>query len=230
MKSHRALASWMSVLLLCLCRLCHCVEVQPVLGRFSPSTQFSGMMRAHARMQLKLCYEHYCKMKHLIIKNCLTTMPTMFNLGHVQSNVVKHMKVQAQEKPHLSWCILSQRSIGFGQLPLLVSLVLKPFGGNSEIEAINVDALPDDTLPIEWYIVGSEQVKESGSMFMAYICVQSKSCCWLRVIATYCNLLMYLWSLLSFFCCSISITSVMILYLILTNLTATWQITHTQYI
>ncbi|KAI0279093.1 hypothetical protein BGY98DRAFT_1096332 [Russula aff. rugulosa BPL654] len=119
------------------------------------------------------------EMEHLVIENRLATVPTMSDLGRARSNVVKHVKAQAQEKPRLSRRTLSQRSIGSGQLPSPVSPALKPFGGNSEVEAIDVDALPDDTLPIERQVVGSEQVKsrlESGSMFVTYIRARSKSC------------------------------------------------------
>jgi hypothetical protein len=119
------------------------------------------------------------EMEHLVIENRLATVPTMSDLGRARSNVVKHVKAQAQEKPRLSRRTLSQRSIGSGQLPSPVSPALKPFGGNSEVEAIDVDALPDDTLPIERQVVGSEQVKsrlESGSTFVTYIRARSKSC------------------------------------------------------
>ena len=119
------------------------------------------------------------EMEHLVIENRLATVPTMSDLGRARSTVVKHVKAQAQEKPRLSRRTLSQRSIGSGQLPSPVSPALKPFGGNSEVEAIDVDALPDDTLPIERQVVGSEQVKsrlESGSMFVTYIRARSKSC------------------------------------------------------
>ena len=119
------------------------------------------------------------EMEHLVIENRLATVPTMSDLGRARSNVIKHVKAQAQEKPRLSRRTLSQRSIGSGQLPSPVSPALKPFGGNSEVEAIDVDALPDDTLPIERQVVGSEQVKsrlESGSMFVTYIRARSKSC------------------------------------------------------
>jgi hypothetical protein len=119
------------------------------------------------------------EMEHLVIENRLAAMPTMSDLGRARSNVVKHVKAQAQEKPRLSRRTLSQRSIGSGQLPSPVSPALNPFGGNSEVEAIDVDALPDDTLPIQRQVVGSEQVKarlESGPTYMTYIRARSKSC------------------------------------------------------
>jgi hypothetical protein len=119
------------------------------------------------------------EMEHLVIENRLAAVPTMSDLGRARSNVVKHVKAQAQEKPRLSRRTLSQRSICSGQLPSPVSPALKPFGGNSEVEAIDVDALPDDTLPIQRQVVGSEQVKswlESGPTFVTYIRARSKSC------------------------------------------------------
>lgn len=119
------------------------------------------------------------EMEHLVIENRLAAMPTMSDLGRARSNVVKHVKAQAQEKPRLSRRTLSQRSIGSGQLPSPISPALKPFGGDSEVEAIDVDALPDDTLPIQRQAVGSEQAKlrlESGPTFMTYIRARSKSC------------------------------------------------------
>jgi hypothetical protein len=119
------------------------------------------------------------EMEHLVIENRLAAVPTMSDLGRARSNVVKHVKAQAQEKPRLSRRTLSQRSTGSGQLPSPVSPALTPFGGDSEVEAIDVDALPDDTLPIQRQVVGSEQVKsrlESASTFVTYIRARSKSC------------------------------------------------------
>jgi len=119
------------------------------------------------------------EMEHLVIENRLTAVPTMSDLGRARSNVVKHVKAQAQEKPRISRRTLSQRSIGSGQLPSPVSPALKPFGGNSEVEVIDVDALPGDTLPIQRRVVGSKQEKsqlESGPTFETYIRARSKSC------------------------------------------------------
>jgi hypothetical protein len=119
------------------------------------------------------------EMEHLVIENRLAAVPTMSDLGRARSNVVKHVKAQAQEKPRLSRRTLSQRSTGSGQLPSPVSPALKPFGDNSEVDVIDVDALPDDTLPIQRRVVGSEQEKlrlESGPTFMTYIRARSKSC------------------------------------------------------
>lgn len=117
-----------------------------------------------------------CEMEHLAIENRLAAAPTMSDLGRARSNVVKHVKAQAQEKPRLSRRTLSQRSIGSGQLPSPVSPALKPFGGNSEVEVIDVDALPDNTLPIQRRVVGSEPRLESGPTFVTYIRARSKSC------------------------------------------------------
>jgi hypothetical protein len=120
-----------------------------------------------------------CEMEHLVIENRLAAVPTMSDLGRARSNVVKHVKAQAQEKPRLSRRTLSQRSTGSCQLPSPVSPALKPFGGNSEVDVIDVDALPEDTLPIQRRVVGSEQEKlrlESGPTFMTYIRARSKSC------------------------------------------------------
>ena len=119
------------------------------------------------------------EMEHLVIENRLAAVPTMSDLGRARSNVVKHVKAQAQEKPRLSRRTLSQRSTGSGQLPSPVSPALKTFGDNSEVDVIDVDALPDDTLPIQRRVVGSEQEKlrlESGPTFMTYIRARSKSC------------------------------------------------------
>lgn len=117
------------------------------------------------------------EMEHLVIENRLAAVPTISDLGRARSNVVKHVKAQAQEKPRLSRRTLSQRSIGSGQLPSPVSPALKPFGGNSEVEPIDVDALPDETLPIQRHVVRNEQVTsqlESGPT--TYIRARSKSC------------------------------------------------------
>ncbi len=119
------------------------------------------------------------EMEHLVIENRLASVPTISDLGRARNNVVKHVKAQAQEKPRLSRRTLSQRSIGSGQLPSPVSPALKPFGGNSEVEVIDVDSLPDDTLAIQRRVVGSEQEKsrlESGPTFVTYIRARSKSC------------------------------------------------------
>jgi hypothetical protein len=119
------------------------------------------------------------EMEHLVIENRLAAVPTMSDLGRARGNVVKHVKAQADEKPCLNRRTLSQRSIGSGQLPSPISPALKPFGGDSEVEAIDVDALPDDTLPIQRRVVRSEQEKlrlESGPMIVTYIRARSKSC------------------------------------------------------
>ena len=119
------------------------------------------------------------EMEHLVIENRLAAMPTMSDLGRARSNVVKHVKAQAQEKPRLSRRTLSQRSTGSGQLPSPVSPALKPVGGNSEVDVIDVDALPDGTLPIQRRVVGSKQEKsrlESGPTLETYIRARSKSC------------------------------------------------------
>jgi hypothetical protein len=110
------------------------------------------------------------EMEHLVIENRLATVPIMSDLGRARSNVVKHVKAQAQEKPRLSRRTLSQRSIGSGQLPSPVSPALKPFGGNSEVEVIDVDALP------ERRVVGSEQEKSRLEAGLTYIRARSKSC------------------------------------------------------
>lgn len=119
------------------------------------------------------------EMEHLVIENRLAAMPTMSDLARARSNVVKHMKAQAQEKPRVSRRTLSQRSTGSGQLPSPVSPALKPFGGNSEVDVIDVDALPDGALPIQRRVVGSKQEKsqlESGPTLETYIRARSKSC------------------------------------------------------
>lgn len=119
------------------------------------------------------------EMEHLVIENRLAAVPTMSDLGRARNNVVKHVKAQAEEKPRLNRRTLSQRSMGSGQLPSPVSPALKPFGGNSEVEVIDVDALPDDTPSIQRRVVGCEQEKsrlESEPTFVAYIRARSKSC------------------------------------------------------
>ena len=116
------------------------------------------------------------EMEHLAIENRLAAVPIMSDLGRARSNVVKHVKAQAQEKPRLSRRTLSQRSIGSGQLPSPVSPALKPFGGNSEVEVIDVDALPDGTLPTQRRVVGSEQEKSRLESGLTYIRARSKSC------------------------------------------------------
>lgn len=116
------------------------------------------------------------EMEHLAIENRLAAVPIMSDLGRARSNVVKHVKAQAQEKPRLSRRTLSQRSIGSGQLPSPVSPALKPFGGNSEVEVIDVDALPDGTLATQRRVVGSEQEKSRLESGLTYIRARSKSC------------------------------------------------------
>src|SRR6266403_1686614 len=122
------------------------------------------------------------EMEHLVIENRLTAVPAISDLGRARSNVVKRVKAQAQEKPRLSRRTLSQsqRSIGSGQLPSPVSPVLKPFGGDSEVEVIDVDALTGgDSRPIQRRVIGSKQESprlESGPMFVTYIRARSKIC------------------------------------------------------
>jgi hypothetical protein len=120
------------------------------------------------------------EMEHLVIENRLAVVPAMSDLGRARSNVVKHVKAQAQEKPRLNRRTLSQRSMGSGQLPSPVSPALKPLRDNSEVEVIDVDALPDESsLPIQRRVIGSRQENswlESGPTLETYVRARSKSC------------------------------------------------------
>lgn len=120
------------------------------------------------------------EMERLVIENRLATVPAMSDLGRARSNVVKRVKAQAQEKPLLSRRTLSQRSVGSGQLPSPVSPTLKPLENNSEVEVIDVDALPDDSSQSKLRrMVGNKQDSlqlESGPTFVAYMRARSRSC------------------------------------------------------
>lgn len=120
------------------------------------------------------------EMERLVIENRLAAVPAMSDLGRARSNVVKCVKALAQEKPRLRRRTLSQRSIGSGQLPSPVSPALKPLESNSEVEVIDVDALPDGNSQSKpWRAIGSKQESlrlESGPTFAAYIRARSRSC------------------------------------------------------
>ena len=122
------------------------------------------------------------EMERLVIENRLAAVPAMSDLGRARSNVVKRVKAQAQaqEKPLLSRRTLSQRSTGSGQLPSPVSPALKPLENNSEVEVIDVDALPDDNSQTKLRrMTGIKQDSlqlESGPTFVAYMRGRSRSC------------------------------------------------------
>ena len=124
------------------------------------------------------------EMERLVIENRLAAFPATSDLGRARSNVVKRVKAQAQEKPRLRRRTLSQRSIGAGagasQLPSPVSPALKPFESNSEVEVIDVDALPNENSQLKLRrVIGSKQENlrlESGPTFATYIRARSRSC------------------------------------------------------
>lgn len=124
------------------------------------------------------------EMERLVIENRLAAFPATSDLGRARSNVVKRVKAQAQEKPRLRRRTLSQRSIGAGagasQLPSPVSPALKPFESNSEVEVIDVDALPNENSQLKLRrVIGSKQDNlrlESGPTFATYIRARSRSC------------------------------------------------------
>jgi hypothetical protein len=120
------------------------------------------------------------EMERLVIENRLAAVPAMSDLGRARSIVVKRVKAQAEEKPCLRRRTLSQRSIGSDQLPSPISPALKPFEGNSEVEVIDVDALPDENSQSkQWRAMGSKQENlrlESGPTFAAYMRARSRSC------------------------------------------------------
>ncbi|KAI0295304.1 hypothetical protein BC826DRAFT_968543 [Russula brevipes] len=120
------------------------------------------------------------EMEHLVIENRLTTVPAMSDLGRARSNVVKRVKAQAEERPHLRRRTLSQRSIGSGQLPSPVSPALKPFGNSQEVDVIDVDALPDEESQLKQQRViriERESLRpEAGPTFATHLRARSKSC------------------------------------------------------
>jgi hypothetical protein len=120
------------------------------------------------------------EMEHLVIENRLATVPAVSDLGRARSNVVKRVKAQAEERPHLRRRTLSQRSIGSGQLPSPVSPALKPFGNSQEVDVIDVDALPDEESQLKQQRViriERESLRsEAGPTFATYLRARSKSC------------------------------------------------------
>lgn len=113
------------------------------------------------------------EMEHLVIENRLAAVSAISDLGRARSNVVKRVKAHAQEKPRLSRRTLSQCSIGSGQLPSPVSPASKPLRVNSEVEVIDVDALPENSPSIRRRVNGSKQENlrlESGPTFVSYNC------------------------------------------------------------
>jgi hypothetical protein len=120
------------------------------------------------------------EMEHLVIENRLAAVPPMSDLGRARSNVIKRVKAQAQERPRLRRRTLSQRSMGSGQLPSPVSPALKPRGIGSEVEVIDVDALPDEgSQPRQWrpFRIEREDLGAGiGPNFATYIRARSKSC------------------------------------------------------
>lgn len=119
------------------------------------------------------------EMEHLVIENRLAVVPPISDLGRARSNVIKRVKAQAQEKPRLRRRTLSQRSTGLGQLPSPVSPASRPSRNNSDVEVIDVDALPDEgSQPKERGLMVEQEKSwsEAGPTFATYIRARSKSC------------------------------------------------------
>ena len=114
------------------------------------------------------------EMENLVIENRLSTAPTSSNIGHARDIVVKRVKAKAkaqvQERPGPRRRALSQRSISTIQLPSPVSPASRPFGICTDVEVIDVDALPDaECRP-------KQELKERGNLRSeAYLRARSKS-------------------------------------------------------
>ncbi|KAI9511462.1 DnaJ-domain-containing protein [Russula earlei] len=122
------------------------------------------------------------EMEHLVIENRLTAIPAVSDLGRARSNVLKRVKAQLQDRPHLRKRTLSQsqRSIVPGQLPSPISPLLKRFGGSAGVEVIDVDALPDEKSQPKQRRMAMIELEtlrsEAGPTFATCLRARSKSC------------------------------------------------------
>lgn len=118
------------------------------------------------------------EMENLVIENRLSAAPPSSDLGRARDIVVKRVKakakaqVQVHERPGPRRRAFSQRSISTIQLPSPVSPTLRPFGSRTDVEVIDVDALPDAECRVK------QEWKERGilrSETLAYLRARSKS-------------------------------------------------------
>ncbi|KAH9047321.1 hypothetical protein EDB84DRAFT_510187 [Lactarius hengduanensis] len=120
------------------------------------------------------------EMENLVIENRLAASPASSDLGRARDIVVKRVKAKAlarvQERPGPRRRAFSQRSMSTIQLPSPVSPVPRPFGSSTDVEVIDVDALPDAECRVKQEL--NQQAKlhsEAGPALTTYLRARSKS-------------------------------------------------------
>ncbi len=121
------------------------------------------------------------EMENLVIENRLSTVPAASDLGRVRDMVIKRVKAKAKaqvhEKPGPRRRAFSQRSIGSIQLQ---SQALRPFGDSTNVEVIDVDALPDAECRVKQEYLGRKEQRnlrsEAGQTLATCLRARSKSC------------------------------------------------------
>lgn len=114
------------------------------------------------------------EMENLVIENRLSAAPASSDLGRARDFAVQRVKAKAkaqvQERPGPRRRTCSQRSMNTIQIPSPISPTLRPFGGSTDVEVIDVDALPDAEGRAK------QELKERGSLqTVAHIRARSKS-------------------------------------------------------
>jgi hypothetical protein len=118
------------------------------------------------------------EMENLVIENRLAAAPASSDLGRARDIVIKRVKAKAQvlERPGPRRRAFSQRSMSSIQLPSPVSPALRPFGSSTDVEVIDVDALPDAECQAtqEWKEQGNLR-SEAGPALATHLRARSKS-------------------------------------------------------
>jgi hypothetical protein len=147
------------------------IESQVILPVKTPGSKSAGDPDEHSLALLT----H--EMENLVIENRLSAAPASSDLGRARDVAIQRakakVKAQVQERPGPRRRTGSQRSMSTIQIPSPISPALRPFGGNTNVEVIDVDALPDAEYRAK------RELKERGSLrseqTLAYLRARSKS-------------------------------------------------------
>jgi len=121
------------------------------------------------------------EMENLVIENRLSAAPASSDLGQARDIVVKRVKAKAkaqaqvQERPGPRRRAFSQRSMSTIQLPSPISPAPRPFGISTNVEVIDVDALPDVECRPKQELKERGNLRSEAGQSLAYLRARSKS-------------------------------------------------------
>jgi len=119
------------------------------------------------------------EMENLVIENRLSAAPASSDLGRAREIAVQRMKAKAkaqvQERPDPRRRAFSQRSISTIQLPSPISTALRPFVNRTNVEVIDVDALPDTECQTKQGLKERGSLRSEAGQTSAHLRARSKS-------------------------------------------------------